>query len=416
MRKNTLIRFVSLFMCAVLAVSFCSCNIADQIRYSVHERITIQSDISIQEMTRLIINSINDKRTTADSYSKIPENQLDGLSYSYFYEYLNILRTVSTQDNNGKIVSFRIISDEECTNLLGSGAASRYGQIKGAQLLFSSDVEYPIYIFFSVNDEGEVYLSKDWVTSIINIYNYSNHYFTLLDESNADAVKALLFPGLTGTEYTDDVVYCKAQQLCEFYRLRVMSNRSEYEITRLVPWEMTVRIPETIASDGLLFEDHLVTISLLDNGNYFIDDKITSAPDLNLTYLVRGDERLIRIGNEYTFSQLVGAMGEPSAVNYNEDEGLVIVIYSGAILRFDDVYEFSEDWTGTLSSIRLIVSSSYSVGYNLYVGMTRSQILLSYPFADDYDYTLYVSSGSRDYQVEFGFDDDDVVQYVKVYS
>ena len=416
MRKNTLKRLASLFMCAALAVSFSACNIADQIRYSVHERITVQSEISIQEMTRLIINSINDKRTTADSYSHIPQDQLDGLSYSYFYEYLNILRTVSTQDNNGKIVSFRIISDEECETLLGDGSATRYGQIKGAQLLFSSDVEYPIYIFFSVNEEGNVYLSKDWVTSIINIYNYSNHYFTLLDESNADAVKALLFPGLIGPEYTDEVVYSKAQQLCEFYRLRVMSNRSEYEITRLVPWEMTVRIPETIASDGLLFEDHLVTFALLESGNYFIDDRITSAPDLNLTYLVRGDERLIRIGGEYTFSQLVATMGEPSTFSYNEDEGIVIVIYSGAILRFDGVFEFAEDWTGTLSSIRLIGASSYSIGYNLYVGMTRSQILLAYPFADDYGYIIPVNTGAREYSVEFGIDDEDVISYVKVYG
>ena len=42
--------------------------------------------------------------------------------------------------------------------------------------------------------------------------------------------------------------------------------------------------------------------------------------------------------------------------------------------------------------------------------MTRSQILLSYPFADDSDYTIRVG----EYEVQFGFDDEDYVSYVKI--
>ena len=211
MRRSVLKKTAALLMCIMMLFSSSACNLAEQIRNSLHVRITIQHDISVQEMTRLIVSAINDKRNTADVYSQIPSDQNDGLSYSYFYEYMNILRTVSTQDNNGKVVSFRIMSDDECLNLLGGDLINRYGQIKGAELMYSSDVEYPLYIFFSVKENGEVTLSKDWVTSIINIYNYSNHYFTLLDETNADAVKALLMPGFSGEEYTDEVVYAKAQ-------------------------------------------------------------------------------------------------------------------------------------------------------------------------------------------------------------
>ena len=308
MRRSVLKKTAALLMCIMMLFSSSACNLAEQIRNSLHVRITIQHDISVQEMTRLIVSAINDKRNTADVYSQIPSDQTDGLSYSYFYEYMNILRTVSTQDNNGKVVSFRIISDDECLNLLGGDLINRYGQIKGAELMYSSDVEYPLYIFFTVKENGEVTLSKDWVTSIINIYNYSNHYFTLLDETNADAVKALLMPGFSGEEYTDEVVYAKAQMLCEFYRLRVMSNINEYEITRLVPGQMTVRIPETIAAEGDLFEDHIVSFTY-QNGVYNIDDKINAANDINLVYLVRGDERLIRAGNEYSYSQLNSVIG-----------------------------------------------------------------------------------------------------------
>ncbi len=412
MRRGLLKKTIALMMCTLMLFSSSACNIAEQIRSNLHERITVQSDVSVQEMTRLLISAINDKRNMADVYSQIPVDQTDGLSYSYFYEYINILRTVSTQDNNGKVVSFRIISDDECLSLLGSNLINHYGQIKGAQLMYSSDVEYPLYVFFTVKDNGEVTLSSEWVTSIINIYNYSNHYFTLLDENNADAVKALLMPGFSGEEYTDEVVYAKAQMLCEFYRLRVMSNINEYEITRLVPGQMTVRIPETIAAEGDLFEEHIVSFTYI-NGVYNIDDRIDVADDINLIYLVRGDERLIRIGSDYSYNQLGSIIGSaPSTFSYDPETCMAIVIYSDLVLRFDGVVMSDDDWTGVLTSMRLISSSVYSLGYNLYPGMTRTQVLMAYPSADETDYTISIN----EYEVTMVFNDDGVLQYVKIAS
>ena len=411
--KKMLKKALVVLICAAFVMSSSACNIAGQIRNNLHERMVVQDEVSLQEMTRLIVTSINDKRTTADTFSRIPDVQIDGLSYSYFNEYLNILRTVSTQNSNGKVISFRILSDEECQSLLGMDVSSRYGYMKGAQLQYASDVEYPVYIFFRQDDNGRISLSRDWVTSIINIYNYSNHYFTLLDESNADGVKALLTPSLTGDVYTDEVLYAKAQQLCDFYRLRVMSNINEYEITRLVPWEMTVRIPETIAVDGVLFEDHMVSFSY-ESGSYTIDDKISVAPDINLTYLVRGDERLIRVGSEYTRDQLHSIMGESSAYTYEPDTGMMIMIYTGVIMRFDSVTDIEGNWSGYLTSIRLISNSAYSIGYNLFIGMSRSQIMLAYPNADDQGFTIPVDSAYGSYQVTFTFDDEDNVQYIKI--
>lgn len=415
MSRRTLKKTIALLMCLVWLFSFGACNLAGQIRHHVHDSITEQNDIPIQEMTRLLISAINDKRNTAEAYSSIPASQTDGLSYSYFYEYMNILRSVSSANNNGKVISFRIMSDEESLAFLGQDVVARYGHVKGAQLLYSSEAQYPMYIFFKEDENGKISLSSEWITSIINIYNYSNHYFTLLDENNADAVEALLTPGLIGDEYTDDVVYAKAQLLCEFYRLRVMSDVAEYEITRLVPGQMIVRIPETLASDGDLFEDHEVVFTAQSNGNYIIDDTITAADDVNLIYLIRGDERLIRVGAEYTLSQLNTIMGyAPSTYSYDDESGMVIAIYSGVLLRFDAVTMSEGDFTGTLTSIRLISNSVFSIGYNLFPGMTRSQVLMAYPFADETDYLITIDTGARCYEVELDFDEAGVVQYVKV--
>ena len=93
---------------------------------------------------------------------------------------------------------------------------------------------------------------------------------------------------------------------------------------------------------------------------------------------------------------------------------MIIVIYSDVVLRFDDVVMTGEDWAGSLTSIRLISSSIYSLGYNLYPGMTRAQVLMAYPFADETDYTITVNSGANEYEVTILFSEDGTVESVKV--
>ncbi len=414
MRRHFALRISSLIICTLFVFSFCSCNIADQIRSNLQERISVQSEINIQEMTRLLISSINDKRNTADAYSGIPEFQKDDISYSCFCEYVNILRTISTQGSKGKVRSFRIMRDEECMALLGQDLFNRYGTIKGAELLYSSEAEYPVYVFYRTEADGSVSLSRDWIISIINIYNYGHHYFSLLEESNADGVEALLSPGLLSDVYTDEVVYARAQQLCDLYRLRVMSSSSEYEITSLLPDKMTVIIPETLVPDGTSFEDHTVTISILGNGSYLIDDNISIAPDMNLIYLVQGDERLVRAGYSYSYAQIVSLLGEPSSsATYSEDTSMMI-LYPGLLLRLDGAFDESGSFIGTLSSIRLIGNSAYSIGYNIFVGMSMTQILMLYPFADADDCSINFSGSLRSYSVTFDFDDNNIVESVKV--
>ena len=60
MRTEVVKKIVAASMCALFMLSSCACNIADQIKSNVHERIVIQSQISVQELTRLIVSSIND--------------------------------------------------------------------------------------------------------------------------------------------------------------------------------------------------------------------------------------------------------------------------------------------------------------------------------------------------------------------
>lgn len=413
MRKGVIRKGIALILCVVITVSLCACGLASDLRYSFAQRIATQENLPVQELTRLIISSINDKRNTADAFSMIPDAQLDGLSYSYFYAYMDILREVSRQDNKGNVVSFRIIDSEESQTILGQDLFNKYGKTVGAELLYSSDSVYPVYIFFHENMDGSVCLSNSWITSVINIYNYGNHYFTMLDEGNADGVVTILTPGLTDSAYTSEAVYARAMKLCEFYRLRVMSNRSDYEIIRLVPGEMVVRIPETVAEDGASFEEHIVTLSMLNNGNYHIDDSIQVELDQNLVYLMRGDERLIRVGSDYSYADLVNLMGNPSSLNIDAGVGRVMVIYPGLIMRFDGEVT-ADSWSGTLTSVRVLSNSAYTIGYYLYSGMNRTQLLVAYPFIDDVNYDLSFINGTRLYDITFTFNEEGIVTNLKV--
>ena len=414
MRMKLLRKCIAVVLCITLILGLASCGLVHDIRHNVSEHITNKETLPIQELTRLLICSINDSRTTPDSYSAIPESQLDGLSYSYFYEYMNIMRSVSRQENKGNVKSFRIMSVSECLSILGQDLFNTYGQITGAELIYSNEAIHPVYIFFRVNSDGTPSLSSSWITSVINIYNYGNHYFNMLDEENNDGVIALISPGFSDPAYTNEALFARATELIKFYRLRVMSNTSDYEITTLVPDQMVVRIPNTVADDGVSFEDHYVTLDLLNNGNYRIDDNISVATDSNLVYLMRGDERLLRVGTEYSYLDMINLMGEPSSLNIDPLEGKVMVVYPGLILRFDGEGESADNWTGTLTSVRIISNSTYSIGYFLYIGMSKTQILIAYPFIDSNNYSMVFSNGTMIYELSFVFDEDGKVVNIRL--
>ncbi len=413
MNKGFLIKSLSALLCLSILGSFTGCNLAEDIKVNFENRISFVNNISAQELTRLLISSINDSSKTSDVYSSINNFQMDNLTYSYFSEYLDILRSNSRQDNNGRVESFRMMSNAECISIVGASIGSRYGNLIGAELLYQEEAIYPVYIFFVTDDDGVPRLSNEWVRSFIDTYNYGHHYFTFLNEENSDGVRALITPSLTDPAYTEDAISSKVQALCDYYRLRVMSNIGSYEIVQIFPGHMTVRIPETLAADGTSFEEHTVNFTYLNSGNFFIDDDIVIAPDQNLTYLVDGETRLLRVGNVYTLTDLMANLGSPISSTFYNDNKTRIVLYPGLVLRFDNSNS-SHNWSGTLSSIRLYGDTTYTLGYNAFPGMTKTALLVAYPFIDDFNYEFEITTFTGTYTVEFEFNDDDTVRMVRI--
>ena len=76
-------RIAALLMASVMAVSVSSCAVVSDIQSQIN---TAYTSLSEQELARLVINAITDDTQVSDSFSAIPDPQLDGLTYTAFYE------------------------------------------------------------------------------------------------------------------------------------------------------------------------------------------------------------------------------------------------------------------------------------------------------------------------------------------
>ena len=409
---------MALFVTAAMLSVMSSCNIID-----LADRIKESSEtISGAEIARLMIDAVNNKNNVAESYSSIPEKQREGLSFSYFTEYIDILRNMSK--NNGTIDSFRFLTSKEMDALdIDDG-------YEVVLFEYSEDPEaMPVYIYLDVNSEGVTYLSNETISDIISIWNYSDHYFTMMEEQNIEGIYTLLNPIYSEEELSDEAIYARASALSDFYYTRVRSSRADYEISKLTPDAMTIVIPEIISEDGESYTEH--TVEIVKNYSrdmYEIDDTIPLETDPYLTYLVNGSTKLVHCGNSYTSTIINNTVGKPTYISHGLDgidmrlaengedieyEHKILVNYPGLILVFEG-YGNDEKWDGELTGFRLYDTTDVTVGYNVYIGMPKSELQSVYPFIDLYDSELTYSAPEADYSIVFEFDDEDCLDLIRV--
>ena len=104
--------------------------------------------LSASELALIVTNAIMNERDISESFSKIPESQLDGLSYSVFYQYCSILRNSSNV--HGTVNAFRFLDDNEKEAYFSSidafageeyATVDEYGDMDVVELCYSKDRE-----------------------------------------------------------------------------------------------------------------------------------------------------------------------------------------------------------------------------------------------------------------------------------
>ena len=107
-RKDLKFRIAAVLMTISMMLSLVSCDLS-----GFRSKI-IADPLTSQELVRLLISAINDKKSIPDSYASIPELQRDGVSYSYFIQFIDILTGISEANSEGDDVTyFRMLDDEE---------------------------------------------------------------------------------------------------------------------------------------------------------------------------------------------------------------------------------------------------------------------------------------------------------------
>ena len=180
-RKGLKLRIVSAILAISTMLSLVSC---DMFRF----RAKINAEpLSEQDLVRILVNAINDKKASADSYAAIPEIQRDGLSYSYFIQFVDIMTGISqSNSDNRSVSSFRLMTDADVEDATDGFEDSYYGNIVGAELLYGEEQQScGVYLLFSEEEDGMPYLSEEWISDVIDLYNYGEHYFDMIDFSGS---------------------------------------------------------------------------------------------------------------------------------------------------------------------------------------------------------------------------------------
>ena len=410
--KGSCIRCLAVVMCVSLllgmTVSVTGCNVINNIRSGLN---VTTNQLSETDLARLIVNAIMSEKSVADSYAKIPQSQLDGLSYSVFYEYCSILRKCSAE--HGTPDSFRILSDSDKAQYfenIDAGedenyqSVNQYGDLDVVELCYSEDkkpLASPVRFVIAKNADKYVMAAK-YIYDSFQAYSYINHYFDMIEDGNIDGLETLIKSTYDSDIYMNSVIYAKANYIAEYYRLKVKTSTDDFSLKMISPTRVVYEIPEVLSADSKSIFSKTVELHLQKDGTFFIDDEVPVIIS-ELRFIANGDNKL-RMGSTYTRDEIYQLVGVPIITDY--ERGCVILTYSGMTIRLETFDGAVNSWTsGRLSSVVIRNDEVFSIGQDLYIGMNVSELLLIYPMFDESEYTSSFKNGDGEFILSFQFDD-----------
>ena len=405
--KRVFVKTLAVVMCLSLIMGLTGCKFFDGLRRGFKPT---SKDLSESELARLVTNAIMDGRNVSSCFSNIPESQLDGLSFSVFSEYVSILRKSS--EAHGTVSAFRILNASEKEAYFNSIDADsgedyqtldQYGEMDVVELCYSKDKDAKAPpVRFTIAKKGDSYsIAGEYINDSMFAYAYLNHYFDMIDEENVDGLEAVIKSTYKSDIYLNSVVHAKAEYICDYYMHKVKTHSDDYELKILSPTHVSYVIPQVFTDykDGIVSKT--VDLRLAKNGSYCVIDHIPSSVDE--VRLFKDGESKLRLGSEYSKNELFRLLGEPVLTTCTN--GQVALAYKGLTIRLAaDVKD--DKWTsGRLYSIVLRNSDAFSLGYDVYVGMNVSELLLVYPMFDDSDFQSSFKNVDGEFALKFEFDD-----------
>jgi hypothetical protein len=408
-----------------------------------------------QSLVRELVTCLSDTSKIESVYNSIPSKQLDGISVALFGEYITAL--THFQNQQGVIKTFRIVSDQDKKILLDQIAQNshKYEDIIGAsipvELTYVSELTsvQPVYIYIQADSNGTPYLSQTWVQACMDIYDFSALYFQALEEQNEEAVASMINRSQVplNEAFSDAVIQFKAKELGKFYHVNVKSAFADYQILSFDVSQMTYLQPEVLNEITLSSQAKVVRFVRDSLNNITIKDSVSDPLSSKDFYLYYQGAKDIRIGDRADSKQFQGLFGDPiimltgelitlaadpavsgSPVNGTgpvtptpaegpEQVRNIVLSYSSASITIrGNVYD-DGSWDGQIIRIRLRADNQdFYLGENIHAGMTRNDLLMVYPFADQTDYLISTTVDDQKYEMSFEFsvDNPSIISGVKL--
>ena len=410
-RRGSAKKILAVVMCISMlfgmTVCLTGCNFFNALRKGFK---TSQKDLSKSELARLISVAVMSERNVSSSFSSIPEDQLDGISYSVFAEYCSILRKNSTA--HGTADSFRFLDENEKRMYFAAIDADageeyktvdEYGEMDVVELCYSKDRDSkapPVRFTLAVND-GKYSVAGQYMTDSLFAYNYINHYFDMIDDENTDGLEAIIKSTYRSDIYLNSVIHSKAVFIAEYYKLKVKTSTKDYELKIFSPTHISYRIPEVFSDYYDSIISKTVSLRMYKNGTLCILDHIPST--IGEITLYKNGESKLRMGSTYSQSEIYRLLGEP--VLSTVSNGVVALAYRGVTLRLTAEIKDGKWSYGRLYSVVVRNQGDYTLGTDIYVGMNVSELLLVYPMFDECNYSSSFKNVDGEFTLEFAFDD-----------
>ena len=370
----------------------------------------LNSSMSVDELARLVTLSVQKPDSVASSFSSIPTWQLDSVSYSTFSEYTNILRELTK--GRGDVVAFKPLNeqekavlDEEISDICGIRMDDMYPNQELMEIICDDDSEQKI--FFPLKNGDTVSLDGKAMEDTIASYNYMFHYMDMVYNSNTSALTSILAPMYSDDIYIDSVIRSKAEYIIDYYSKYVKSGYDDISISLAMPCLVRITLPKVDNGKGELMAKEVSLINRY--GSIFVDDKMPLNPSGTKTVMCRGEQKTFSVGDVLTQSAVEERLGKPlytvSRTDYSTGTKRIVMCYKGLNLALDVIYDDAGKWNGTLTSIRIFGEGNYTVDNSVYVGMNISELMLVYPFIDEYDYVYEYEDENGSRNISFELDD-----------
>lgn len=386
---------------------------------------TGKTTLDRDSLVRELATCISDSSQIEFIYHSIPAAQLDGMSFASFNSYIIALTRLHVIA--GPVTSFRFVAQAQSLKIIDSIAANAADYMPllkstiPVELFYGNELsnEAPVYIFIQEDANGTAYLSSTWVTECLNVFDFAGLYFGALEKQNPEAVASLIKDSQDPSEgeFSAAVINYKAQELTQYYHLKVQSPFADYRMLSLDISQLTYMQPEVLDDISLNYQTRNVSFVRNSLKSISIRDSVNTMLSTKDFYLYHEGLKTIHIGDRADSNQFKSLFGNPSGISFGMQsvpqttttggQQIIEISYPSISVTIRGTFYDDGSWDGQIIRIRLdTIDKSFFLGTTLFVGVNRDTLLMLYPFADQTDYIVSTTVDDQRYQMSFTFAED----------